>query len=84
MSDFKGLDSKGWRAADASADVAARYLEVLTKVLAEQKRQTVDSLDLGPGKSAIEIGCGMGRESEAMAAKVGPAGRVSASTPAAS
>jgi ubiquinone/menaquinone biosynthesis C-methylase UbiE len=76
MSDFKGLDSASWRTADASADAAARYLEVLTKVLAEQKRQTVDNLHLGPGKSALEIGCGMGRESEAMAAQVGPTGRV--------
>jgi SAM-dependent methyltransferase len=68
--------SAGWRNADAHADNASRYLELLTRVLQTQKTRSIELLNLAPGHSAIEIGCGLGRECEAMARIVGAAGRV--------
>ena len=52
---------------------ARRYSNAM---LAEQKRQTMDLLQLEPGMSVIEIGCGLGLDAEALAARVGPTGRV--------
>lgn len=68
--------SEGWRRIDGQSGAAARYLEMMNEVLAAQKRQTMDLLNLGPGMSAIEIGCGLGLDAEALAARVGPTGRV--------
>lgn len=68
--------SLGWRAVDTDAGSAARYLEALTRLLETQKRQSFDLLHLAPGMSVLEIGCGLGRDVEAMAAIVGPTGRV--------
>jgi ubiquinone/menaquinone biosynthesis C-methylase UbiE len=68
--------SDGWRRIDGQSDAAARYLEMMNRMLAEQKRQTMDLLRLKPGMSAIEIGCGLGLDAEALAARVGPTGRV--------
>jgi SAM-dependent methyltransferase len=68
--------SDGWRRIDGQSDAAARYLELMNRMLAEQKRQTMDFLELKPGMSAIEIGCGLGFDAEALAVRVGPAGRV--------
>lgn len=68
--------SAGWRAVDSNADTAARYLETLTRLLDAQKRQSFDLLQLAPGMSVLEIGCGLGRDVEAIATRVGPTGRV--------
>jgi ubiquinone/menaquinone biosynthesis C-methylase UbiE len=68
--------SEGWRRIDGQSDAAARYLEMMNRMLAEQKRQSMDFLELEPGMSAIEIGCGLGLDAEALAARVGPTGRV--------
>lgn len=67
--------SDRWRNADAHAAGAALYLDMMTRVLEAQKTQTFDLLNLTPGMSVIEIGCGMGRDVEAMAVRVGAAGR---------
>lgn len=67
--------SDRWRDANAHIAGAARYLDMMTKVLDAQKKQTFDLLNLAPGMSVIEIGCGMGRDVEAMAVRVGPTGR---------
>lgn len=67
--------SSRWRNADAHATGAARYLDMMTRVLGAQKKQSFDLLALAPGMSVIEIGCGMGRDIEAMAAVVAPTGR---------
>lgn len=77
MSDIRGPEtSHNWRNADAHVDDAARYLTMMAEVLGEQKRKANDLLRLGPGDSAIEIGCGLGRDAEALAAQVGPTGRM--------
>ncbi len=59
-----------------AADAAARYLDTMMRVLAAQKQQSTDLLRLKPGMSVIEIGCGNGRDAEALAKLVGPTGRV--------
>jgi len=61
---------------DGAADAAARYLDMMMRVLAAQKQQSMELLRLKPGMSVIEIGCGNGRDAEALARLVGPAGRV--------
>ena len=68
--------SDRWRNADAHAAGAVRYLEMLTALLQSHKDRSIELLRLKPGHSAIEIGCGMGRECEAMARLVGPSGKV--------
>jgi len=65
-----------WRNADQHAAGAVRYLEMLTGIVQSHKDRSIELLNLKPGQSAIEIGCGMGRESEAMARLVGPGGKV--------
>jgi ubiquinone/menaquinone biosynthesis C-methylase UbiE len=57
-------------------DASARYLETMMRVLAAQKQQSTELLRLRPGMSVIEIGCGNGRDAEALAKLVGPTGRV--------
>lgn len=69
-------NSAGWRDVDANAAARAHYLETLTSLLDARKRQSLDLLRLQPGMSVLEIGCGLGRDSEAMAERVGSAGRV--------
>ncbi len=77
MTDVRSPETSArWRDADAHADQAARYLTLLTEMLAEHKRRVSDLLRLEPGSSAIEIGCGLGHDAEALAHRVGPTGRV--------
>ena len=68
--------SDRWRNADEHAAGAMQYLEMLTALLQSYKDRSIGLLNLAPGHSAIEIGCGLGRECEAMARIVGPGGRV--------
>jgi ubiquinone/menaquinone biosynthesis C-methylase UbiE len=75
--DPRDLTRRQWREVDSSAaDSAARYLDMMMRVLAAQKQQSTELLRLKPGMSVIEIGCGNGRDAEALAKLVGPAGRV--------
>jgi SAM-dependent methyltransferase len=68
--------SSRWRDADSHADAAERYLAMVMRVLDAQKRQALDLLHLAPGMSAIDVGCGIGLDAEALAERVGPTGRV--------
>jgi|FEC22Drversion2_1045045.scaffolds.fasta_scaffold00172_11 ubiquinone/menaquinone biosynthesis C-methylase UbiE len=68
--------SKRWANIDGQSQAAARYLEMMNRVLEEQKRQTMEWLNLAPGMSVLEVGCGLGLDAEAMAPQVAPAGRV--------
>jgi ubiquinone/menaquinone biosynthesis C-methylase UbiE len=75
--DPRDLTRTEWRNVDDGiADAAARYLDTMMRVLAAQKQQTLELLRLKPGMSVIEIGCGNGRDAEAVARLVGPGGRV--------
>ena len=69
--------TRQWSNVDGGgADAAARYLDTMMRVLAAQKQQSTELLGLKPGMSVIEIGCGNGRDAEALAKLVGPTGRV--------
>jgi len=65
-----------WSNVDGGAVDAAHYLDTMMRVLAAQKQRSTDLLRLKPGMSVIEIGCGNGRDAEALAKLVGPTGRV--------
>jgi len=49
-----------FRQADADAANAATYLERLTRLLAHGKAFSIDLLELSPGQSVLEVGCGPG------------------------
>src|SRR5262249_31952485 len=71
-----GVRMSKWSNVDGGAVDAAHYLDTMMRVLAAQKQRSTDLLRLKPGLSVIEIGCGNGRDAEALAKLVGPAGRV--------
>jgi ubiquinone/menaquinone biosynthesis C-methylase UbiE len=68
-------DSSGWRVVDSDSGEVARYLELGTRLLDVMKRKSIDMLRLQPGASVLDVGCGLGRDAEAIVAIVGPAGR---------
>ena len=68
--------SQGWATIDGRSQAAARYLEMINHLLQEMKRRAMDSLQLAPGMAALDVGCGLGLDAEALAHKVGSAGRV--------
>lgn len=59
-------------------DASARRIETsyLTADVVEQRRQVIAALDLRPGESVLDIGCGPGLLAVEMAASLGPQGRV--------
>ena len=69
MTQWSNVDGRG-------AGAAAHYLDTMMRVLAAQKQRSTELLRLRPGMSVIEIGCGNGRDAEALAKLVGPTGRV--------
>ena len=68
-------DSTDWRMADRCAEAAERYLDTATRLLDVLKRKSIDMLRLRPGAAVLDVGCGLGRDAEAILAKVGAAGR---------
>lgn len=70
--DFRHLD----RARDPQAGL--RYLDAVAAVAAvkEYKEQTFEMLEVGPGHSVLDVGCGTGDDARALAARVEPGGRV--------
>ncbi|MBV8406835.1 MAG: methyltransferase domain-containing protein [Alphaproteobacteria bacterium] len=70
------LASQCWRDVDGNAAAAMRYLDRMGELIAGPKQRSLDLLRLAPGMSAIDIGCGVGRDAVALAERVGPAGRV--------
>jgi ubiquinone/menaquinone biosynthesis C-methylase UbiE len=71
----KSLASAHWRDVDSYADHAAQYLEKVGEAIAPHKRHSVDLMRLLQGGAGLDVGCGMGRETELMAARVGPTGQ---------
>jgi ubiquinone/menaquinone biosynthesis C-methylase UbiE len=69
-------DSSGWRAVDGDPDEVGRYLELATRLLDAMKRRSIDMLRLRPGAAVLDVGCGLGRDADAILNIVGAAGRV--------
>jgi ubiquinone/menaquinone biosynthesis C-methylase UbiE len=61
---------------DDHSEEFARYLETLTPLLDAMKRKSIDMLRLRSGASALDVGCGLGRDAEMILDEVGSAGRV--------
>lgn len=70
------MSSDRWRSVDAHLDDAVAYLEVVTHLIQDSKRRVTEMLRLAPGQHALEIGCGIGHDTEAMARAVAPGGHV--------
>ncbi len=64
------------RSVGADAGRALGYLDLLADVIDVAKRQSMDLLQLAPGMSVVDIGCGVGRDATRLAECVGPNGRV--------
>lgn len=61
--------------AGAGSEVLSAYLEGVSEVMAEQKRETIDAMGLRTGDAGLDIGCGVGDEVRLIAERVGPSGR---------
>jgi ubiquinone/menaquinone biosynthesis C-methylase UbiE len=69
-------ESSQWRAMGDNSEEFVCYLERLTPLLNALKRKSIDMLRLRPGAAALDVGCGLGRDAEAILDVVGPSGRV--------
>ncbi len=65
-----------WSNAGATADVVSRYLDLVTTLFDGCKQRSMQLLSLSPGLAVLEVGCGLGRDAEALAVRVGPTGHV--------
>src|SRR5690349_3072435 len=61
-----------WRDADAAKD----FLDQAAAELAAAKEQLDAMLRVRPGSHVLDVGCGTGNDVRALAARVGPPGRV--------
>jgi ubiquinone/menaquinone biosynthesis C-methylase UbiE len=68
--------SAGWRTVDDDPGEVTRYLDLATRLLDPMKRKSIDMLRLEPGAEVLDVGCGLGRDAEAILKIVGSAGRV--------
>jgi ubiquinone/menaquinone biosynthesis C-methylase UbiE len=66
--------SAGWRALGGGAARAEQYLDRLTEEISDAKAKVTALLRLTAGQAALEVGCGLGRDTEAMARQVAPGG----------
>ncbi len=60
----------------ANLDEAVAFLDVANAMLTVYKRESFQQLRLRPGSHVLDVGCGTGDDVRAMAAIVGPGGRV--------
>lgn len=74
------VSPKGWSDVDRSAAAAeyVQYLNVMTELSFSQeyKRRSFEWLQVAPGQRILDVGCGTGDDVRALAALVGPTGRV--------
>jgi ubiquinone/menaquinone biosynthesis C-methylase UbiE len=69
---------RGFRDVDAVDDTErfGRYLERVASMIAAEKQKTHDLLEPSAGQRLLDVGCGLGDDVRALAARVGPAGAV--------
>ena len=61
--------------ASVGSDALSSYLDTVAGVMAEDKRQTIEAMELRLGDAALDVGCGTGDEVRLIAGRVGPSGR---------
>jgi ubiquinone/menaquinone biosynthesis C-methylase UbiE len=68
----------GFRNVDGAKDPArfAAYLDAVAVQLKEHKRESYNMLELLPGCTVLDVGCGTGDDARALAAQVAPGGHV--------
>jgi ubiquinone/menaquinone biosynthesis C-methylase UbiE len=65
-----------WRRLERDPQELIRYLETVASSLSAAKRRSIDMLGLRPGAAVLDVGCGLGQDTEIISAAVGPKGRV--------
>lgn len=65
-----------WRNLGSHTDTATRYLDLVAGTLSIHKQRSMDLLALSAGMAVLDVGCGIGRDAESLAAQVGLSGRV--------
>jgi ubiquinone/menaquinone biosynthesis C-methylase UbiE len=78
MSDRRTGIARGFRDVDAHAhgEDFGTYLQQVARVMAAEKAASHDLLEPAPGRHILDVGCGVGEDVRALAARVAPAGRV--------
>jgi ubiquinone/menaquinone biosynthesis C-methylase UbiE len=80
MADERRVDPHTWSDVDRAEDPRAftSYLDTIRTVdaAAVYKRRSIEMMRLGPGMSALDLGCGTGDDAHRIAEVVGPSGRV--------
>lgn len=66
--------SASWRALDGNSTHAVQILDRLTAEISDAKAKVTALLRLVSGQAALEVGCGLGRDTEVMARQVAPNG----------
>jgi ubiquinone/menaquinone biosynthesis C-methylase UbiE len=61
--------------ASGGSEVLSTFLDAVSAVMAQQKRETIDAMDLRAGDAGLDVGCGTGDEVRLIAERVGPSGR---------
>lgn len=61
--------------ASGGSEVLSTFLDAVSAVMAEQKRETIDAMDVRAGDAGLDVGCGTGDEVRLIAERVGPSGR---------
>jgi ubiquinone/menaquinone biosynthesis C-methylase UbiE len=57
------------------SEVLSTYLESVSRVMAEHKRETIEAMGLRAGDAGLDVGCGVGDEVRLIAERVTPSGR---------
>jgi ubiquinone/menaquinone biosynthesis C-methylase UbiE len=60
--------------ASAGSEVLSS-LDAVSEAMADQKRETIEAMQLRAGEAGLDVGCGMGDEVRMIAERVGPSGR---------
>ena len=70
------MSINNWDIVNRDPEEAARYLDAASAAIGPIKVRSIELLGLHPGSRVLEAGCGLGRDAETIADRVGPDGHV--------